>query len=149
MTSDAAPAEYLVCLGGGRAVRGLHDHFRLDPGRVLLGDLPLQRRRDEDVAIQLERISRRARLVAPGKSSRLAPLPPVGHHLLDVEALRVGDGALRLGEPDDHGPALLEELGGGVPDVAEALEHDPLSREPGGQAQRLHVLATLQISRTP
>ena len=83
--------------------------------------------------------SRRARFRA-GEAEQRFPLPPVRHHLLQVESLRVGDRALVLGQPDQDGPGLLEELGGEVADVAEALDHDPLALDPRSEPEGLHVL---------
>ena len=42
--------------------------------------------------------------------------------------------------PTRTAPALLEELGGEVADVAQALDHHPLALDARREPQRLHVL---------
>src|SRR5882724_3771469 len=53
---DVAAGEDRVRLGSGRTVRRLDHDLRLYPRRVLRRDLPLQRRGNEDVALELERV---------------------------------------------------------------------------------------------
>ena len=61
----------------------------------------------------------------------MLPLPPVRHHLLDVESLRVGDRPLGLGQSHQDRSGRLEELGGEVAHVAQPLNHHPLALDPG------------------
>ncbi len=84
--------------------------------------------------------SRRARLVAPGKSRMLLRSRAVRHDRFDVESLRVRHGALGFRQADQHGPCLLKELRRVVAYVAESLEHHPLALETGRETQCLHVL---------
>ena len=123
---DVAPAEDLVGLRGGGPVGRLDHHLRLDPGRVLLRDLALQRGGNENVALELEGLLPARQPGGPGEIGHAASLAPVGHHLLDVEPLGVGDGALRFRQPHQHRPPFLEETGGVVAHVAQSLDHHPL-----------------------
>ena len=140
VTGVAADIEHSTARNFCERDGGLDHHLRLDPRRILLGDLALQRGGDEDIALELERILPARQPGRPGELDHAAALPPVGHHLLDVEPLRVGDGALRFRQSDQHRPAFLEESGGVVPYVAQPLDHDSLARKSGGESQRLHVL---------
>src|SRR6202023_1790565 len=119
------------------------DDLGLDAVRVLAGDLVLERRRHQDVAVELQ-----ARLAArQGGGARdaehrasLLPVRPDGRQL---EAFRVVDGALVLDEADEHGAGLLEEARRGVADVAQPLHHHALAGEPARESERLHVLFDL------
>src|SRR4029077_4649800 len=76
---DAAPAQDLIRLRRRRAVGGLDHDLRLDPGRVLRRNLPLQSGRDEDVALELECVLPPAPVGRPGEvedALRLPPYPP-------------------------------------------------------------------------
>ena len=140
----------LVRLAGGGAVGGLDHDLGLDPRRVLRGDLPLQRRRDEDVAVELERVLAPGQVGGSREVEQAPPLPPVRHDLLEVEPLRVGDGALGFGQTHQDRAALLEELGGEVADVAQPLDHDPLARRvPVDRPSAFMSSATPQTSRVP
>ena len=80
--------------------------LRLDPGGVLRRDLPLQRGGDQDVAVELERVLPPREVGGAGEAEQAPPLPPVRHHLLQVEPVRVGDRALGLGQPDQDRAGL-------------------------------------------
>ena len=79
------------------------DDARPDPRGVRGGDLALERRRDEDVAVELERPRPSAGHGRPGKSQDRARLVEVLLRGLDVEAARVSvDGPVALGDRHDH-----------------------------------------------
>ena len=78
-------------------------------------------------------------ILRAGGTEQSVPLPPVCHHLLQVESVRVGDRPLELGQSDQDRSGVLEELGGEVAHVAQALNHHPLAVDPRSQPERLHV----------
>ena len=59
---------------------------------------------------------------------------------LDVQTFRVVDGAVMLGHSHHDGAALLQEPGSVVADVAEALNGNGLSLQPGREAEVPHVV---------
>ena len=134
------PGQDLIGFRGGGAVGALGDDARLDAGGVLAGELPFQRRGDQDVAIELQAGGAVGEVPAAGEVEQGAAGAAVSHHRLDVEPDVAGDGPFPLHQPHQNGAPLLEELGGVVAHVAEPLHHHPLSLEPGGEAERLHVL---------
>ena len=101
--------EDLVRLRGGRAVGGLGDEPRLDVAGVALGDLVLERGRDEDVAVDLEDLLV-ADVLRPGEALDGAVLLLPGDHPVDVEAIRVVDATRRVGHGDDRRLLLVDEL---------------------------------------
>src|SRR6266567_3637196 len=76
---------------------GLGDDLRLDPRRVVLADLVLDRGRNEDVAVELEELGVRDPL-RPGKPGHRARLSLVRVDAIRVETLRVRDRPARVRE---------------------------------------------------
>ena len=89
-----------VRLVGRRPVGGLGEQAALEPRRVLLRDDPLQRRGDEDGALELEELLVRDGLAAV-EVLEDAGIPDVGERLLHVDPGRVVDPAGVVGDRDD------------------------------------------------
>ena len=83
---DALVEKDAVGLGACRPVRSLRDDLRLDPRGIVLTDLVLDRRRNEDVAVELEELRVRdpLRTREPGDG---AGLPLVGIDAVRIKAL--------------------------------------------------------------
>src|SRR6185503_10811269 len=117
---DTLVEEDAVGLRTGRAVRRLGDDLRRDPRCVVLADLVLDRRGDEDVAVELEQL-RVGYLLRPGEPRDGTGLALVRIHFQRIDALRVVDAAARVRESHDLRAKLRHELRGERAGVAEAL----------------------------
>src|SRR5438309_6182367 len=109
-----------IGFGRGGSVRGLGDDLRLYARGVVFADLVLDRRRDEDVAVELQELRVRDPFRAREAGDR-AGLAFVRVDAIRVDALRVHDRATRLREPNDHGPELGHQLRREAAGVPESL----------------------------
>jgi hypothetical protein len=107
---------------------------------VLARDLVLQRRRHQDVAIQLQPGLAARQVGGAGELEQRPGLLAVRPDLGQVEALGVVDGSLVLHDADQDRARFLEETAGVIADVAQTLHHHPLAGQAAGEAERLHVL---------
>src|SRR5262249_46837965 len=105
--------------------RGTVRAFDHDPGadvrRVGHRDLILERRGDQDVDLELEELFVRERFGVTKSRDRLVLANVIGQ-LGDVEAFRVVDAALPVGDADDLCALFGEQLGRDSPDVPESLD---------------------------
>ena len=92
---DAALEQDSLGVERRRAVGALRDDAGPDPRGVLRGDLALQGRRDEDVAVQLEPLGR-GQVAGAGESADRARLVEMLLHGRDVEAVLPVDGPVAL-----------------------------------------------------
>ena len=119
--------------GVGRAVGALGE----DPARTwpaLRGrDLALERGEHQDVDVERRTalVGDRARAGRAGDGAVLRKLP---REVRDVEAVRVVGAAADVGDRDDPRAALVEQAGGGLADVAEALHGDAWRRSGRGRS---------------
>src|SRR6185503_13147375 len=127
---DATLRQVLGGIGRRRAIGAFDDHLGLDLRSVVDGDLVLERRRDQDVDIRLEDVRALQRLAALKAVDRLVLADPLDQ-LGDVQSLGVVDAALPVGDADDGGPFLRQQISRDRADVAEPLHRDrgPLDRE--------------------
>ena len=96
----------------------------------------LERGRNQDVAVQLERVGRRRDVRGAGKVQDRAGLAPVATTTASrSRPVGVGDRAFVLGQADQDRAALLAELRDVVADVAQALHDDALAGEARRQAR--------------
>ena len=140
---DAACAQDLVGSGGDRSVGRFADDLGADVGRVGGGDLALDGRRDEDLAVQLEGRDRAGEVARSGEAEDAAGLGAMGRQGLEIDAFRPLDAALDLGDADQQGAGFAEVPGAVVADVAQALDHEALALDARLEAERTHVLADL------
>ena len=115
-----------VLMGGGRnwAVGTLANQLRTDLCAVLAGDLALQRSRDQNVAVQFQRLGR-----VVGDDLHARVLVVVAHEAarrrleveqrLDVQAVLVDHRRVAFNDANDLRAVLLKEARGPVADVAE------------------------------
>jgi dienelactone hydrolase len=109
------------------------------PRRVVGGELVFERRRQQDVAVDLERVGRLCDRCGAGEvQNRFGAIAVLDHRIL-VQAARIDDGAFALCDRDDAGALRAEESGGVIPDVAKSLHDDALALEAGRQAEGVHV----------
>ena len=113
-----------------------------DPGphtrRVLLGDLVLERRRNQHVAVELERVERSRQIAGCREVENRPGGIPVTLHSVRVEPSPVGDGPVVFGDPDDAGARLVAEPRSPVAHFAEPLDDDALALEPERQPELGH-----------
>ena len=109
-------------------------------GRVLGRQHVLERRRHQNVALELERVGAAQDVGGAGKSEKRAGALAVIEDLVFVQPLRVVNRAFALGERDDDRALLAAELRRVIADVAESLHDQPLSVETDRQSERAHVV---------
>ena len=122
-TRMPAVAQDGIGLGRRRRVRG----FGQDAGAQRIGrrrgDLVLDSRRDQDVAIHAEQVAALDRLRVRAIADRVVAVHPVDRRR-HVDPRRVGDGGAVVGDGDDPGARAGEHLGQGGAHPAEALDRD-------------------------
>ena len=117
--------EDLVGLGRGGPVGRLHHQLAVQPLGVLGGDLALQRRRHEYVALRLEHVHP-AHVLRAGEPAQEVVLGHPGEHGAEVEPVRVDQPAGHVGHADDGGPSGRQLARDHRADVAEALDRHPM-----------------------
>ena len=121
---DAVLEEDRVGLGRRRAVGRLGDDPGLDPAGVALGDLVLERGRDQDVAGDLEDLGV-GDVGRAGEALDRAVLGlPGDRRLATSRPLRIVDPAGRVADGDDGRALLADQPGRDRAGVAEALDGD-------------------------
>ena len=137
-------AEHLFGLRRRRAVRAFEHDLRFDARRVVARELVLERRRDQDVALELERRGGRLEVGRAGKvEDRFGRRRGAGTTASSSRPAAFDDRAFALGDRDDDRAAFPAELGDVVADVAESLHDHALAGEAARQAERLHVVGLI------
>mmetsp|Transcript_26942 Transcript_26942/g.46433 ORF Transcript_26942/g.46433 Transcript_26942/m.46433 type:complete len:230 (+) Transcript_26942:1014-1703(+) len=126
------------------AVGALGDDLGANAGGVGGGDLLLEGRGHQHVALELQRLEGVGDEGGAGKARERAVLFPVDMGGLDVDAAWAVDGAVVLGDAHDHRAEVLEELGRPIAHVAQPLDDDALARNAGGKSGVLHQVRVRQ-----
>src|SRR5690606_11450724 len=82
---DTAPEQDLAGIRGDGSVRRFRHDTRADPAYVLQRDLILQGGRDQDVAVQLQRLGRPLDVLGAGEPEDRAGLAPVPDDLVHIQ----------------------------------------------------------------
>ncbi len=126
-------------------VRRLDDKRRLDPGRVFHRDDPFERGGDEDVALLLQHGGALGRMARVGEALHPAMLDDPVTHGLHVHAVRIEKRTVPLDDAgDDRAVFLLQELGGVVAHIAQALDDHTLAVERARQPRLGLVLGVAE-----
>ena len=127
---DAFLSEHVIGVGRGRSVGAFQDDLRFDPCRVLACEHVFERGRDEDVALELERIRGSKNIGRAWKAQQRAGALPVIEDLVFVQPLRIVNRPLALGDCHEDGSLLAAEFRRVIAHVTEALHHEALALEP-------------------
>ena len=99
----------------------------------MFGNLVLECRRKQHVAVELEGIERVRQVGGPRKVQYRSAGSTVLSDRVGVEASCIGNGALSLRDSDDERPRFAAEPRCPVAHVAESLHDDPLAVETNWQ----------------
>src|SRR6185437_16985834 len=121
------PRKDFFCFWRQRPVSGLPDDLRFHPGRIFPVDHILERGRDQDIALQLQRCPRIFDIGCSREVQDTACLLSVLKDLFFIEPVRMHDGSFEFSQRNDLGATLPEELGGMITHIAQTLYHHRLA----------------------
>ena len=127
-------------MGRCRPICRLRNNLGCDSRGVLAGDLILKRRRDEDVALQFEDMSRAWEIDRPGEIEKRTIIVSVPKNVVRIQPFRIADGAANVRQSDNHRPAFTQKLGGMVSDLAKTLNRHAFSLQTRLKPKRPHIV---------